>query len=179
MIVLVDQDDVLAEWDNFFTEHWEKKYPDKPIEQGRSFYKYIKGDYPEEYKSLAESIYCVPGFIRSLPPMPEGLEAVLEMDKLGLDVFICTSPLSKYENCVLEKYEWVENHLGRKWTKKIILTKDKTIVNGDVLIDDRPEISGVMVPSWEHIIFDQPYNQHIKDKRRIIKWKNWKEILKV
>ena len=48
--------------------------------------------------------------------------------------------------------------MGEDWIKRIILTKDKTIINADMLVDDRPQIQGATIPSWEHIIYDQPYN---------------------
>jgi hypothetical protein len=44
------------------------------------------------------------------------------------------------------------------------------------LIDDKPEITGVeKEPTWEHILYDRPYNRGI-NKRRIT-WGNWKDIL--
>lgn len=180
MRILVDQDGVLADFERNFTEIWKKKYPNRihvPMEQRTTFN--IKDDYPKKYQKDIESIYNSPSFISSLPPILGGIEAVLEMDKMGLEVFICTSPLSEYKNCVLEKYEWVEKHLGKEWIKKIILSKDKTVIRGDKLIDDKPEINGIMTPSWEHIVFDQNYNKQILDKKRIIKWENWKEILEI
>ena len=179
-IILIDQDDVIADFNKFFIKKWKEKYPEKsyiPIKKRKSFY--IEEDYPKEQKELVRSIYHAEGFIRSLPPIKRGIEAILEIDKLGHNVFICTSPLSEYKNCVLEKYEWVEKYLGKEWTKKIILTKDKTVIGGDVLIDDRPEFKGEMIPKWEYVIFDQPYNRHIKDKKRIVKWNNWKKVLEL
>lgn len=91
---------------------------------------------------------------------------------------ICTAPLSQYENCVLEKYRWVEKHLGRDFVSKIILTRDKTLIRGDILIDDRPEITGIIEPAWEHIVFNLPYNKNVSGKRRIA-WENWRSVLGV
>jgi len=56
--------------------------------------------------------------------------------------------------------------------------KDKTLIIGDILIDDKPEIKGISTPNWEHIIFDQPYNKNITNKKRI-NWDNFKEVLGV
>ena len=103
-------------------------------------------------------------------------EALTEMESLGHKVFICTSPLGAYQNCVAEKFEWIDKHIGKGWIKKIIITGDKTIVTGDYLIDDRPEIEGVeSTPAWKHILYDQPYNHNV-NKRRLT-WTNYKEIL--
>ena len=41
------------------------------------------------------------------------------------------------------QYEWVENHLGKDWINRLILTRDKTMINGDVLIDDKINITGI------------------------------------
>lgn len=177
MIILIDQDNVLSDFEKQFLVKWREQYPELPYIpfEKRNTFK-IYDQYSPKYKSLIRSIYRAKGFYRSLPLVEGGIEALVEMSELGNNVFICTSPLSLYENCVLEKYEWVEEHLGPEWIKKIILTKDKTLVKGDILIDDKPEITGVQTPIWEHIIYDRPYNKYINSKRRL-NWKNWKEVL--
>ena len=60
--------------------------------------------------------------------------------------------------------------------KKTIITKDKTIITGDLLIDDKPEVTGSQEPTWEHILYSQPYNKDVKSKRRIT-WENWKPVI--
>lgn len=177
MIILVDQDDVLADFDLGFLQKWREMYPDKPyvpLEERTTFY--IRENYPKELTLLVDSVYSAHGFYRSIPPMPGGKEAITEMQNKGHNVFICTSPLSRFEDCVLEKYLWTEEHLGREWTKKMILTNDKTLVRGDILIDDRPEIKGACEPAWEHILYTHNYNKQITSKRRLT-WQNWKEVL--
>ncbi len=177
MIILIDMDDVLADFDREFLNVWKKKYPGKfyiPLEKRSLFY--MKDQYPPGVWELVREVYTSPGFIRSLPAVPGGAEAINELSERGFDVFICTSPLSNYENCVLEKYEWVDEHLGRDWTEKLILTRDKTLIKGEILLDDRPEVKGAAAPEWEHVLFDRPYNRNIKSKRRLT-WENWKEVL--
>jgi 5'-nucleotidase len=93
----------------------------------------------------------------------------------GHDVRICTAPISAYRNCVEEKHRWVETHMGAAWVRRLILTKDKTLVRGDVLIDDRPSVGGVLEPTWEHLIFDAPYNRDIVGRH--INWTNYREVL--
>jgi 5'-nucleotidase len=48
------------------------------------------------------------------------------------------------------QYDWVKNHLGKHWLKKLILTADKTIVKGHLLIDDKVDIKGKFVYCMLH-----------------------------
>lgn len=36
----------------------------------------------------------------------------------------------------------MEKHLGRDFLEQVILTRDKTLITGDLLIDDKPDILG-------------------------------------
>jgi len=177
MLILLDQDGVLADFEHAFLSAWRLRYPDiAPVsyEDRKSFY--ILQDYPPELRDKAEALYTAPGFIRNVPPVPGAIEAFKELLALGMDVRICTSPLSQFENCVAEKYLWVEKHLGREATNRLILTKDKTLVRGDILIDDKPSITGAMRPQWRHIIYDAPYNRERRDVPRVT-WQNWRNVL--
>jgi 5'-nucleotidase len=114
-----------------------------------------------------------------LDPIPNALESLVKMQEKGHQVYICTSPLSESASCYTEKYEWVLKHLGKDWARRLIITKDKTLVYGDILIDDKPEIKGLVKPSWEHILYTQPYNQNVNHKRRLTWQEDWESILKI
>lgn len=177
MIILVDQDGPLADFEKEFLNMWRVRFPNEhfiPLHKRRTFY--IRDDYPTKLRDKVESIYLAPGFYLNLPPVTGSVEALKKMIELGHDVYICTSPLSIYENCVLEKYQWVEKHLGEDFTKRIIFSKNKQIIRGQFLIDDKPTIIDDEKAEWNHILYDCPYNQEIKDKRRLT-WINWRKIL--
>lgn len=176
-IILVDMDDVLADFEGKFLKEWKKKFPRHPHvppEKRKTFH--IEDDYPNGLEKEIRAIFSAPGFFENLNPIFGGKKALENMQKMGHNVFICTSPISKYENCVLEKYRWVEKNLGFEWTRKIIMTKDKTLVFGDILIDDKPEHTGAKKPFWTHVLFEKSYNQHVDSKLRI-NWNNWEKIL--
>ena len=40
------------------------------------------------------------------------------------------------------QYRWVEKHLGPQFVERIIVTRDKTVISGDLLIDDKEVIQG-------------------------------------
>ncbi len=177
MIILVDQDDVLADFDAHFIARWRARYPGEFfIPAGHRSTFYLSDEYPARLRAQVSGIYAEPGFFREIPPMAGGIAAVRQMESLGHTVRICTAPIDAYEHCVAEKFAWVERHFGREFIKRIILTTDKTFVRGDLLIDDRPQINGALPPLWEHVVFDRPYNRHVNGKRRL-DWGNWREVL--
>jgi 5'-nucleotidase len=60
----------------------------------------------------------------------------------------------------------------------MIIIRDKTLVKGDFLIDDKPEVKGNQQPEWEYILYSQPYNQGGTSRRRMT-WDNWEEVIRL
>lgn len=176
-IILIDQDGPLADFEKGFLCAIKKENPEIKPTTSKNFEVYE--NFPPEFKNKIEKIYRKRGFFKSLPPVKNGIKAIKEIEKLGYDVFICTSPLRNHKYCVMEKLEWIEKYLGKEFTNKVIFTRDKTVIKGTILIDDKPKIHGkIKKPNWEHIIFDAPYNKDINNKRRLKRdWSNWKKII--
>lgn len=177
MIILVDMDNTLVDFDAGLLSVWRKKYPKElfvPIEERTTFHPHK--DYPEILQQKVQDVCHSEGFVRNLPPTPGGIEAVRAMLDMGHDVRFCTSHLLTYDYSVLEKFQWIEKYFDASFTDRIILTRDKTLIRGDILIDDKPKITGIEVPLWEQILYDRPFNRGITDKRRLT-WQNWQDIL--
>jgi len=145
-----------------------------------------------ELREAAITVMSQPGFFRDLPPMEGAVRAVEEMIERGFSVLICTSPLPSNPTCPQDKIEWVRRHLGHIEFRQpgdakkrlaaqdiIVMTRDKTFVMGDVLIDDKPVIQGCMRPTWEHIVFGAPYNEltPADDRLRFDDWSSWQGVL--
>ena len=176
-IILVDMDGVVADFEGGFVEKWKAKHPDKPfvpLEDRTTFYSFKQ--YPLLHRPLVWNIMMAPDFFADLPPIEGSIKAVKRMARSGLEIFFCSSPLIPNRTGASEKYAWIKKHFGITWVDKLILAPDKTLVRGDILIDDRPEIKGSQTPSWEHVLYDQPYNREIKDRRRLT-WANWREVI--
>ncbi|XP_074777797.1 5'(3')-deoxyribonucleotidase, cytosolic type [Athene noctua] len=185
--VPVDADGVLADFEGAGLRGCGRRFPGEPrveLAARRGF------SVREQYRCLREdlgakvaSIYESPGFFLGLDPVPGALEAMQEMIHMqDTEVFICTSPLRKYEHCIVEKYKWVEKHLGPEFVEWIILTRDKTVVSADLLFDDKDTIRGAELnPSWEHVLFTCCHNRHVQlqaPRRRLLSWADdWKAIL--
>ncbi|XP_050764404.1 5'(3')-deoxyribonucleotidase, cytosolic type isoform X1 [Gymnogyps californianus] len=106
--VLVDMDGVLADFEGAVLRGFGARFPGEPrveLAARRGF------SVREQYRCLREdlgakvaSVYEAPGFFLGLDPIPGALEAMQEMVHMqDTEVFICTSPLRKYEHCIVEK----------------------------------------------------------------------------
>lgn len=176
MLVLVDQDGVLADFDAGVNAALAKRHPHLRIIEPASRRSFrLRDDYPGKYLEEIKEIQASPGFILGLAPMPGALDAMHDMLAAGHDVRICTAPLTRFTNCVGEKFQWVHDHLGPAWVQRVVLTMDKTLVRGDVLLDDCPEVIGALVPTWEHVVFDAPYN--VASPGRRLTWETWRHVL--
>jgi len=191
---LIDIDNVLADFEGGFIKEWVRRHPEipfVPLEERVHFY--IRDDYSEELRPLVEEIHhYTKGFYANLPVVDGAIDALYYIKNCGKEIFLCSKPSSINKFSMIEKYEWVDKNLGPEWSRRIILTRDKTLVLGHILIDDKPDILHRQVnskPSWEHIIFDMPYNRpeniqdpllrdYIATKKRI-NWKNYKEVLNI
>ena len=179
MLVLVDQDQVLADFGAGFDSRFTAAHPDAPHQPRTHATSYwIEDSYPAEWHERIREVVTWEGFFRDLPVIPGASEAMQQLLDDGHDVRICTAPVRAYRHCVREKFEWVEEHLGGDWTDRMILTRDKTLLSAsvDVLIDDKPEIVGaVRDAAWTHVLFDAPYNRRLPGWR--LDWSTHREVL--
>lgn len=178
-VILLDQDNVLADFETGI-QRAVSRIPGFPKpDRHRSSY-FIQGEYHSEQAAVIEEIMASDGFFLSLEPLPGAVEAVHAIADAGHEVRICTTPVDDHRFCLADKAAWIDRHLGPAFVDKLILTRDKTLIRGHFLVDDRPDIVGALEPEWEHIVFDHRYNSRLVNHRRIFDWRNteeWRHIL--
>lgn len=122
----------------------------------------------------ARPLLAEPGFFSSLLPMEPNLpELFTAIEAKGWDIHICTSPIKEWNPCIGEKADWARKHLGEKWLRRLIITKDKTLVGSShaVLLDDRFQSGVVERPPWLQLLFGAyAYNQSANVPYRVSKW---------
>lgn len=168
MRILVDMDAVIAHWgaefdrslDSFGSEAAEiprtKDQPQWDLKAGRT----------SREKVIIEAIMTEPGFYRRLDPIVGAKQALKSALAAGHDVRIVSAPYISNPTCASDKIDWIVRHYGSHWASRLILTNDKTVIHGDILIDDKPLITGSAEPSWTHVVFgDYTYNQHSRQPR--------------
>ena len=117
-----------------------------------------------------------PGFFRRLPVTPGAQEAVERLLTAGCAVAVCTAPSLANPTCASDKLWWIERHFPAL-AERVIITVDKTWVHGDVLVDDKPEVTGALTPSWSHLRFASKGTDHLEDGREISDWSQWRAVL--
>jgi len=175
--ILVDMDNTIVDYSTPMADALQKEHPDFPHPiTVDSWSRQIEEH--SHLKKAQERIQSQPRFFLDFKEIPGALKALQEMEDEGHSVFIVSSPSVNNPTCHSDKSAWLWRHLGEKWARRLVLTKDKTIVVGDVLIDDRMDIRGdEKQPSWKHIVFAQPYNKRLEgvDQRIFLhKWSDWK-----
>jgi len=182
LTVLVDMDNTLCNYEDAFERTMKAKYPEVDIVPAEKRLNWdISKDYPAEHQEKVKSINGVPGFFLNMKPNKGGVEALKAMAAAGHQVLIVSAPDPDFTaQCSDEKYRWVAKHLGNDWLPRVILTRDKTTVRGDFLIDDKPHCdAGSLKPEWEHVVFDQTYNKSKAGCPRLSGWENVMETLGV
>jgi 5'-nucleotidase len=174
MIVLVDMDGVLANFVEGFRQAWKNKgFPGLDEWKNWNMSHHI----PESHHHLIDPVMFEEGLFANLPVIPGAQQAIQEIVADGHVVFVCSTPAAS-DHCTTEKTAWLRRHFGPEIARKAIFTHDKTVVRGDILIDDKPEITGVLEPYWRHVVFDCPYNQHVTDRSRLTRWEDWREVVR-
>jgi 5'(3')-deoxyribonucleotidase len=131
LVVLVDMDGVLVDWDRGFYKAWADR---SPIDRTKS-YKMEKCVGGGVWEQQANALMRSKGFFEQLPAMEGAIEAVTSMLAEGLNVHICTCPLPGAPYCALEKIEWIKKYLGEQWLSRLIICSDKVIEKQRVAID--------------------------------------------
>lgn len=176
MIVLIDLDGVEADWGYGYDVL--AKYRKLHEEGGVPYAERPRWDLCEGLTERGVAINSwimeQSGFYYTLPPIAGAIEATKRIIEAGHSVWFVSTPHPHNRTCASDKYDWVEEHFGFDYRRRTILTDDKTLVMGDVLIDDRPLIEGENPnPTWKHLCFGEyGYSSTTQSERA----KTWDDV---
>lgn len=107
----------------------------------------------------------VPGFFKNLEPIEDAVWAYNELSKHH-KVYFLTAPSVKNPLCYTEKRLSIESLFGYEACHDLIIAKNKSLLKGDILIDDRVDSNNQNEFSGRFIHFGSPA------------YSNWKTIVK-
>jgi len=173
-IILVDMDGVLVDFDEGHQRMCRERCLPPEVEARDRTCWDILDAVGDEWRDTVKEIWHAPGFFAGLIPVPGAVETLHVWLREGHKVFICTAPLMNSETCAQEKLGWVRRHVGIEFVRRTSITADKTLVHGDFLLDDKPDIHGIATPTWRHLLFAAHPNRNLKE---IVTWSQAREII--
>ncbi len=133
MRILIDMDDVIADTETRFIEWYGRDFGihyTKADLQGTKLYLIV----PEEHRSIVREYPFRKGFFKDLPVIENSIEVIKELNN-RFDVYIASAAM-EFPNSLSEKYEWLDEHFPFIHWKRRIFCGDKSVLKGDILIDD-------------------------------------------
>ena len=128
-------------------------------------------------ESLME-IFRTPGFFENLEPKRGAIGAIRELIKsTKYDLFIITATSDEDGSEYVEKLNWLEKYLPEFNKKRLIACSEKSIIRGDVIIDDKVENLDECAPFMQCVLMDSPTNQDCDKYIRIKRLKELPELL--
>ena len=166
--LLVDMDGVLADVYKQFIAMEEKESGIKlPIE-----ILFGKPEY-EVFKNGRKHVNTK-GFFRNAPLMNGCVEVMKKLNE-KYDVFIVSAAM-EFPNSLPEKYEWLAEHFSFITWQQIVFCGSKTIVYGDIMIDDH--YKNLDNFKGQTILFTQPHNK-MNNNHKHRRVNSWYEIEKI
>jgi 5'(3')-deoxyribonucleotidase/uncharacterized protein with PQ loop repeat len=125
---------------------------------------------PAAHREAAEAMLDA-SFFESLAVLPDCQEVVRDLAH-GYDVFIASAAMDV--PCSFDaKYRWLRRHFPFIPPSQIVFCGDKTIVDADYLIDDRPHHFAKF--GGQALLFSAPHNVGETSYTRVASWKEVRE----
>jgi len=167
MRILIDMDDVMADAIARFLEWYERDFGIKILREKLHGTK-LRNIVPPEHQKTVLMYPHQKGFFKDLPLIEDSKE-IIEALNNKYEVFIVSAAM-EFKYSLYEKFEWLDEHFPFIPWKRRVFCGDKSIVNGDVLIDDHD--FNLSVFAGRPIVFTAPHNVHYTEYERMDKWKD-------
>lgn len=113
-------------------------------------------------------------FWKTVKPMPGAVDGLKTLMNEGFDIFIVTatwygSLAAKMDYVLFKYFPFI------KWNH-VIITSNKQMIKGDILIDDGPH--NLVEGDYSKILFDAPHNRTFDEKTiGAVRVHNWEEAI--
>lgn len=160
-VILVDMDGPLAAFDQRVFEvcrsnGWQV---DCTWDDGRWKHRFLTEHMDRDDGAALRAHINESRFFADLEPVEGCIDGMHELAEHA-DVWIATKPLEANVNVRDDKAAWVRRYLGDEFERRLIIASDKSLVKGDVLLDDAIDPKWLDRAEWVPVVFPAPFNRH-------------------
>lgn len=176
MRLIIDQDEVLAEWTKKVLSYYNYDYSANVKREDITDFDISKVVGPR-YHAFVKTCFSDPYLYKDLDVVPGSQEGMKSLIDAGHDVIIATATPYEATNAFSAKVYWLEKHFPFFDLKSFVSIKRKYLLRGDVLFDDGAH----NIEDWNNftdsvsVVYDAPWNQKAVATHRV---KNWDEFVK-
>ena len=166
--LLIDQDDVLAEYISGVTEAYNAKYG-----TNKKASDCITWNLYNIFGEEVDTVMHEPELFRHLKPVVHALEVFERLYKSNLfEMYIVTAA----QSCSVEaKHQWLKEFMPYFPHERVIICRKKNMIRGDFLLDDgMHNIEDFSTTGGTPIIFERPHN--VDCGEHYYRVKNWLEF---
>ena len=173
LTILVDVDNVLENLDTIWVQELNKKYNTKVSPEDITDWK-IEKFFPTLSRSQVFSPLHKEKTWQRLKPIPGSQDMLKRLKNEGHKIILVTAA---HPQTVLFKFNFLDKYFPFIPFKDVVVTSQKQMVRGDVLIDDAPH--NLEGGEYRGILMDMPYNRRYNEKEMgFTRVRNWSEIYK-
>jgi 5'-nucleotidase len=167
MRIIIDMDEVIADAIERFLEWYERDFG----------VRYTKADLhgtklhllvPEEHRRIIKQYPHQKGFFKDLPLIEYSREVIEELHN-RFEVYVASAAM-EFPYSLQDKNEWLDQHFPFIHWKRRIFCGDKSVLKGDILIDDHD--FNLSVFDGRAIIFTASHNVNETKYERLNSWRD-------
>lgn len=158
-VLLLDMDGPIADFDQAFWDLCEQNRWDLNIESldGPGRKRFMTDNVVSAaHRRMARNVIDDTQWFRHLP-VTDGARAGMPALMEHFDVWVCTKPLEVNRHCRDDKAYWLRRHFP-ELERKLIITPDKSLVAGHVLLDDAIKYRWIGRADWTPVVFRSVFN---------------------
>ena len=186
--LLIDMDGVLVDFETTLFQAYRRENPHLPYiepenRQGMYMDQQYKKEFGQKEYQVLRDLLDRDHFYRDMLPINSAVDKINELMNYHSDkfeIFVCTSPHWTNRTCAFDKTNWLRRYIPKLDVNHIIMTSDKTVVEGDFLVDDNEVIKGVNFGKtfFKHILCRCGHNRHIKKSEKMpLILEDWEDLV--
>ena len=171
MTILVDMDDTIEQLLAAWVKRCNEKYGYQVTCDDIRDWNVTKA-FPGLTREQVYGITYEPGFWGSVEPIPGAADALQRLIAKGHDVYIVTA--TEYEHLYEKMHDLLFRYFPFLTWKQVIVTSQKQMIRGDILIDDGPH--NLIGGDYIKLLYEAPHNRDFDaEVNGIIRVHDWTE----